>query len=150
MSLIVQEGDAVAMLRAGRITALGHQVNLRGVMGAGIAAQIREEFPIVFDIYRAAIAAENLQLGDAQPVEVLPGCWIVNLAAQRGTGWGRQTDYAALTLALGRFADFATEHDLRPGLPYGIGCGLGGGHWPTVETLIETTVPQAVLYRLAG
>ena len=147
-SLAVRQGDAIEALRSGGISALGHQVNLRGVMGAGIAAQIRRQFPAAFEVYRAAIAAGRLRLGDALPVEVAPGRWIVHLAGQQNTGRGLQTDYAALALALSRFTDFAREHQLRPGLPYGIGCGLAGGDWPTVAALIASACPDVALYRL--
>lgn len=148
MNLTVQEGDALAMLQAGRITALGHQVNLLGLMGAGIAAQVRKEFPVAYRTYREAITAGRLRLGDILPVEVQPGRWIVHLAGQQTAGLGRHTNYAALVLTLGHFKDFADEHGLIAGLPYGIGCGLGGGDWKTVATMIETTIPAVTLVRL--
>jgi O-acetyl-ADP-ribose deacetylase (regulator of RNase III) len=141
-------GDALDALASGAIQALGHQVNLRGVMGAGIAGQIRRQWPTAYACYQAAIRTRQLALGDILPVEVLPGRWVVHLAGQIGVDRGRQTDYAALAHALGALAAWAQARSCRVGLPYGLGCGLAGGDWRIVAALIARHCPAAVLYRL--
>lgn len=148
--LQIVRGDAVAALQRGDIDILGHQVNLRGVMGAGIAKQIKGALPSAFTLYREAIAEHALELGDVQFVQVGNGRWIVNIAGQEGIGWrvGPQTDYDALECAFGKLANLIAGTTLRVGLPYGIGCGLAGGDWSVVAQGIEEYLPQAVLYRL--
>ena len=147
--LHVVRGDAVAALQRGDIDILGHQVNLRGVMGAGIARQIKGVFPRAFTAYSEAIAASDLALGDVQLVQVGDSRWVANIAGQQGIGRGRrQTDYQALSAALRKLADFTEGTALRVGLPFGIGCGLAGGDWPVVSRTIEEMLPQGVLYRL--
>jgi O-acetyl-ADP-ribose deacetylase (regulator of RNase III) len=151
MAIVVREGDALAALEAGTIQALGHQVNQAGVMGAGIARQIRERWPVTLTAYRDALRRADLPLGRILPVAVAPDRWVVHLAGQEGIGSGRrQTDYPALGWALRRYAAWAATMGVTPGLPYGIGCGLAGGAWPVVEALIaEAFADQTVmLWRL--
>ena len=153
MPIRIITGDAVAALGRGGITALGHQVNLRGAMGAGIARQISQAYPVVLEPYRVAVRCGELRLGGMLPVEVRPGRWIINLAAQEGVGWHhRQTDYAALAAALRLFAGFAHDRGLLAGLPYGIGCGLAGGEWGIVLPMIEQAFAkdEVRLYRISS
>jgi O-acetyl-ADP-ribose deacetylase (regulator of RNase III) len=145
-ALTVVSGDALDLLADGTITALGHQVNARGVMGAGLARAIRNRFPRAFTAYRLAWQSRQLVLGACLPVEVAPGRFIVHLVGQDGYGRGRRhTDYAALVTALTRFDHWARAHDVTPGLPYGLGCGLAGGDWTVVQRLIATAVPEALV-----
>ncbi len=147
--LHVVRGDAVAALQRGDINILGHQVNLRGVMGAGIARQIKGVFPTAFAAYREAIAGGDLALSDVQLVQVGENRWIANMAGQQDIGRGRrQTDYQALSAALRKLANLTEGTTLRVGLPFGIGCGLAGGDWSVVSRTIEEMLPQGVLYRL--
>lgn len=152
--LRVLRGDAIAALRGRQVEVVVHQVNLAGVMGAGIALQIKRQYPDVFREYQTALERGELVLGGVQFVTVGPRQWVANLAGQRGFGLSaRQTDYAALRMGLHTVAAFArqTLHgDLgcRVGIPYGIGCGLGGGEWSVVREIIRAEIPQATLYRL--
>jgi O-acetyl-ADP-ribose deacetylase (regulator of RNase III) len=147
--LTVVSGDVLDLLADGTMTALGHQVNARGVMGAGIARAIRDRFPRAFTAYRLAWQARQLVLGACLPVEVAPGRFIVHLVGQAGYGLGRRhTDYGALVTALTRFGHWARERPVVPGLPYGLGCGLAGGDWMIVQRLIATAVPEALVVRL--
>lgn len=148
--LHIVHGNAVAALQRGDIDILGHQVNLRGVMGAGIARQIKGAFPPAFALYREAIDQHALSLGDVQLLQVGPSRWIANIAGQNGIGWrvGPQTDYAALKCAFGKLAELTEGTTLRIGLPYGIGCGLAGGDWDIVSQIIAERLPQAMLYWL--
>ena len=147
--LHIVHGDAVAALQRGDIDILGHQVNLRGVMGAGIAKQIRAAYPNVYDLYREAVQSRELGLANVQLVRVGPSRWVANIAGQTNIGLGtKQTDYGALRMALGDLAELIDGATLRVGLPYGIGCGLAGGDWGIVSRLIEEHLPQAVLFHL--
>lgn len=146
------DGDAVHALREGSIDVLGHQVNLDGVMGAGIARQIARAWPAIVPAYRHALATQALTLGRMQTFEVAPGRWIANLAGQQHPRRrGRATDYPALQAALITYADWTHAHQLRAGLPYGLGCGLAGGDWATVSALIATAfhASSVTLFRWA-
>ena len=116
---------------------VAHQVNCKGVMGAGLAYQIKTQFPDVYEVYRKAcnrVAKSSDLLGK---IQVKQG--IVNLFAQDGYGTDkRHTDYEALETCLNKLALYMTQHGMRTlALPYGLGCGLGGGNWDTVHSIIK-------------
>jgi O-acetyl-ADP-ribose deacetylase (regulator of RNase III) len=147
LSLI--DGDLIQLLRTGTIQVLAHQVNCRGVMGAGLARQIRGAYPAAYHDYRQALRSGDLQLGGARVTPVGPMRFVAHLAGQDGFGRDRRhTDYAALRSALEGLAawhrDFA---ETVIGIPYGIGCGLGGGDWAAVSQLLVESVPQAYVVR---
>jgi O-acetyl-ADP-ribose deacetylase (regulator of RNase III) len=114
---------------------IGHQVNCKGVMGSGVAKQIRNKWPIVFDeYYKFYQAYPNKQLlGKCQFVET-KDVIIANLFAQATFGYdGKQyTNYTALYDALVKLRDYAEVQKLTVALPYKIGCDRGGGDWPFV------------------
>jgi len=118
-----------------------HQVNCKGVMGAGLARQIREKHPDVFSLYQdkcLQIAAGIGGLGDVQFCCVIAeaGYLVANVFGQDGYGHGKQfTDYAALRKAFERIATGFPTYTIR--IPYLMGCGLGGGNWDEVLRIIE-------------
>lgn len=107
-----------------------HQVNCKGVMGAGLAAEIRRRNPDVYDEYRKLCLEKDREL--------LGGCLIVgNIANLFGQyGYGRErcyTDYGALQLAFESLRGYGFQ---SIAIPYGIGCGLAGGEWAQVSWII--------------
>lgn len=123
-----------------------HQVNCKGKMGSGVAKQIRERYPLAYERYRLACNRENNSsdfLGCIQPVyceddKVEGGRRIIiNMFAQDQYGYdGKQyTDYAAFEYCLEKL-----KHIVNKGgsiaMPYKIGCGLAGGDWNIVYSLI--------------
>lgn len=123
-----------------------HQVNCLGLMGSGIAKEVRERFPEVYAQYKKlCIEKRDNQkslLGRAQVVEQ-NGIYIVNLFGQLGVNslWylgGKVTDYAALTAGFSEVRKFMETHGLkRLGVPYLFGCCRGGGKWDEVSQIIE-------------
>ncbi len=136
-----------------------HQVNCQGVMGAGLAKQIKEKYPVVFWAYKAlcdedkrirmqtgqarsgllgrvqVCYKENYPIGRVEDPQV-----IVNLFAQDRYGRdGRcYTDYDALRLCLERVNQrFAGK---TVAVPYMMGCGLAGGDWSVVSRIIEESL----------
>lgn len=149
MVAIIQ-GDALDALAAREIGVLGHQVNMLGTMGGGIAWQIANRWPTVIGPYKLALRHGTLKLGIAQFVRVGEGQWIANLAGQNAHGVSRVTNYVALAAALAQYAEFLRDNDLRGGLPFGLGCGIGGGDWHVVSSLIEDAfvdVPMTIFRR---
>lgn len=111
-----------------------NKVNCRAAMGAGLARQIRDKWPVVFDEY--VKVCNPKKLGDFQVVRVAPQLYVANLFGQSSFGRDkRQTNYAALGTALFRVMKEHTDATFR--VPYGLGCGLAGGNWVTVLNLIE-------------
>lgn len=145
--LTVQQGDLLDVCKG----AIVHQVNLQGVMGAGLADQIRGKYPKVFTEYKLAIQQKQLRLGDAQFVQVGEQLWVCNAVGQNN--YGRQkgkcyTDYLALANAFSQVNAWQKRTGLPVYLPYRIGAGLAGGDWSTIERLITDNLPDAIIVTL--
>lgn len=117
-----------------------HQVNCKGVMGSGIAKQIKTVYPEVYKGYRYYCKTNLLSdiFGSALICEANNGKYIANVFGQVNYGRGeKHTDYDALRHGLEEVRDFAKENKLTIAIPYKIGCGLGGGDWNTVFDMIN-------------
>lgn len=130
-----------------------HQVNCQGVMGHGIAKQVKKKYHGVFNAYKKYCDAHadnrEAMLGEALIIDMYHGAavcdWLVNedskyianIFGQLTYGTGLRTDYTALVKGFEMVANFAQEHNLSVAIPYKIGCGLAGGDWNKVSTLIE-------------
>lgn len=126
-----------------------HQVNCKGVMGAGLAKSLRSKYPVCFESYSKYCKAGQFKLGMVQFCKVNSNLFICNLAGQQGYGTqSRQTDYDALMTCLVKLYAKSVELNLIPYLPFKLGCGLAGGDWNVVSKLIETHCPNAVIVQL--
>lgn len=133
------------------------QVNCKGVMGAGLAKQIRDKYPLVYTDYKELCDThKGSLLGHIQLVHMsgLNGRICVNMFAQEGYGRDkRYTDYDAFKNCLNALAKslncYSVEgHYHTVALPYGIGCGLAGGDWYIIKGMLEdfsTKVKQKVV-----
>ena len=133
-----------------------HQVNCQGVMGSGIARQVRIMYPNVYNEYwRFCMSNADRRkgmLGIAQFVIVAPNRYIVNLFAQEYYGRGGKcyTDYEALRQCLHRVnSNFRGQ---MVAIPYLMGCDRGGGNWDIVYKIIKETLTDCdvVLYEYNG
>lgn len=124
-----------------------HQVNCKGVMGAGLALQVRNMHPGIYSLYQdkcRQIAAGIGGLGDVQFCSALSssGYIVANVFGQDQYGRGRcYTDYDALRKAFTHIATGFPTYTVR--IPYMIGCGLAGGDWKVVSEIIEETLVAA-------
>lgn len=127
-----------------------HQTNCQGVMGSGIAKQIKDKYPEVFNAYYHYCKTRELKdvFGTALICEANDGKYIANVFGQNTFGKGLQTNYDALKSALKEVHDFAKEHKLTVAIPYKIGCGLGGGDWNIVYDIITKIFFDEVSYEI--
>lgn len=115
------------------------QVNCCGVMGSGIARQIRERYPDIFSSYKYFCDTHRI-LGQSLLGEVhyysTPEYVIANCFGQYSYGrdGSQYTDYEALKKCFLNVASFYKAK--RIGIPFQIGCGLGGGSWEIVYNMI--------------
>jgi len=106
--------------------AIGHGVNTRGLMGAGIAKQIRARYPGVYAEYKTACRTGSLTVGQAHlfhPQE--PGKPVlVNLATQDDIGARARLEWIWFSLidAGRKLSDLGIAELAIPR----IGCGIGG------------------------
>jgi O-acetyl-ADP-ribose deacetylase (regulator of RNase III) len=125
---------------------IGHQVNCKGVMGAGLALNLRNRYPNIFTEYKANPPA----LGHTQLVQVTDKLHIANIAGQDSYGVnGIHTNYEALGKALAQLNDM-NKQGLVICLPYKLGAGLAGGDWNIIKEIIESNVPSAIICKYPG
>lgn len=124
-----------------------HQTNCLGVMGAGIAKQIKTKNPEMFKRYvrfcRQFPDAHNL-LGMVQFTESDDGKQVFanmfgeysfaeSVAPYDDGGKPRHTDYDALKECFRRLHTWLVINErTNAGIPYKLGCGLAGGDWDGV------------------
>ena len=145
-----------------------HQVDCQGRMGSGIAKQIRERWPIIYEQYISgfkAIEEESINwedeldvsevlLGRLQQIKVNDTQTVVNMFAQQYYGYDgkRYTSYDAFWACLGGIKDSVPKGS-KIGFPYRIGCGLGGANWQVIETMIYAVLGKdfdVYIYMLEG
>lgn len=128
------------------------QVNCMGKMNSGIARQIREKWPVVYQNYMAkcnfshpsGYIRPELLLGDIQIV----GLWndynetkfhqsVINMYSQLNYGYDgrRYTSYDAFWTCLGEIKNFVPKGS-SIGFPKKIGCDRGGANWPVILKMI--------------
>lgn len=112
---------------------LGHGVNCRGKMGAGIATEFRRRFPEMFEAYR-----EICRTGELEPgryflwKESTP--WVLNLATQASTHGARPEFVRDALHAFARRCEAEGVTSLA--LPR-LAAGLGGLAWEEVRAILE-------------
>ena len=135
--------------------AILHQVNCQGVMGSGVAKQVRERYPKVYQAYKQTCD----RLGPREVFGLTQVCgissnnsrYIVNLFSQLNYGYGKcHTDYeklrGCLKIVNERFSGCTVA------IPYKMGCDRGGGDWEIVSKMIEETLTgcDVTLYQFDG
>lgn len=123
------------------VDVIAHQVNCMGVMGAGVARQIRDACPSAYQSYMAlcdnAPESRDKLLGSimlcSRPLDAdWPFGYVAHLFGQYGYGRypKRYTDYKALRRCFASLAINMRQMGLSSlAMPYKIGCGLAGGDW---------------------
>ena len=132
MILQYKKGDLLEAMRCGEVDHIIHGCNSLGVMGSGIAKQIREEYPDCFELYKNS----ELVLGRFSHF-LNDEASIFNLITQANfhPRTIRHVDYEALATGLNKInKQWAGSHF---GLPK-IGAGLGGGDWNVIEAIIKS------------
>ena len=120
-----------------------HQVNCQGVMGSGVARQMREKYPRVFARYKEFcdkyVDDKSFLLGLAQCVNIGDNRYAVNLFAQENFGYDGKcyTNYKALQKCLESVRNYTFFEGKTIAIPYLMGCYRGGGNWDVVYQMIE-------------
>lgn len=130
---------------------IAHQVNCRGVMGAGVARVIAKRYSGVEQAYRDHCGGiEPLSLlGTVHLAFATPVLLVANVFGQLNTGRGLQTDYTAVRDALSDLSDRLRIGPPTLNVPYMMGCGLAGGDWDTYSAILDEHWPgEVVAHRL--
>lgn len=145
--ICIVKGD---LLKA-KETYIAHQVNCCGVMGKGLALQIRYEYPEVYRRYQNYCEEHRIRdlIGRILLIPTDSGKVICNLFGQEYYGIGRRyTDVSALKRCFQKLSKIVPTYE-KIAMPYMIGCDNGGGDWETVYNLIQTEFSNhdIVLYK---
>jgi O-acetyl-ADP-ribose deacetylase (regulator of RNase III) len=124
-----------------------HVCNDAGKWGKGFVLAVSKRWKAPELAYRKAFSVSpTLTLGDVQFVPVEPRLEIANLIGQHGVARGGQRvppiRYEAIRKGLNAVAIHATERDATVHVPR-MGCGLAGGRWEDIESIIEETLDDA-------
>lgn len=114
-----------------------HQVNCMGVMGGGLAKQIREKWLVAYAEYKMCCSSECI--GTTQIVYVGENKIVANVFGQLDYGNNPHriyTNYKAVESALRQLLRYAKQKQYTIAIPYGLGCGLGNGNWDKVYNII--------------
>ena len=154
--IIYKQGD----LLLGPEKYIVHGCNAQGGMGTGIALQIKQKYPEVFDVYRSAYEEHNqLFLGDTIPAVAEDGKVVFNCITQDRYGRNKSivyVDYDAVRKCLIEVNNTIRDnnsirlnHHTEVAMPK-IGCGLANGDWAVVEAIINEVMIdcQPIVYTL--
>lgn len=137
MKIIYKKGNLVSVSEHVII----HGCNNRGIMGSGVAREIRREFPEAYEIYKNLFKHFKLELGEVIWVYDEPK-WIGNCITQDGFGKDgkKYVCYDAIRRCMREINHnyhIKKFHiDMKVAMPK-IGAGLGGGDWNIISKIIE-------------
>lgn len=115
-----------------------HGANCFCTMGKGVAKHLKYKYPQVFEADLATIKGDRRKLGTISVAEISPCFHIVNCYTQFEYGGDRiNADYKAIRESL---EEVVRRYDERWEIrTVQIGCGLAGGNWDKVESIMKNT-----------
>lgn len=128
-----------------------HGCNSLGVMGAGVAKQIRQKWPKAYQDYRDSYDSYGLPLGSIITSKQPDGKIVLNAIMQDTIGpAGVHVSYWAVANVLYTLDQISTVQKIGVVAMPAIGSGLAGGDWKVIEAIIENTARnyQPVVYEL--
>ena len=138
MEIIYKEGN----LLDAQTDVIAHQVNCKGVMGSGVAKQIKEKWPNVFKQYDYHVRMlDHNVLGDCQLVQIKENKFVANLFGQRYYGREnlRYTSYDGIYDALVKLQVYMNTRDCKSiAIPYKMSSDRGGADWNVILAMIES------------
>lgn len=132
-----------------------HQANCFHTMGGGIAKQIKERYPSSYEADLKTPYGDIKKLGTFSSLPDDALSWgefrIYNCYSQYTFGGKVDTNYEAVEQCFNAIKEHILNIDIQRvsspdmqetgfvyklGIPYGYGCGLAGGDWNIVESII--------------
>ena len=137
-------GNMFENLPAGRIF-LAHGCNAQGVMGSGVAKELRDRYPWAYNTYRRVYEERGLELGEViTAVSKDKNTVIFNCITQKyyGRDGCRYANYGAIESCMCdiniKMRDAPSLYPKVVRMPF-IGCSLGGADWNIVSEIINRT-----------
>lgn len=118
---------------------IAHCVNAQGKMGSGVAKTIRETYPKAYEDYMEVYNSTGLKLGKVICSVNKPHSILHIIGQNRyGHDGALYIDYLALRRGI---KTINKNVQSRIAFPL-IGCGLAGGNWDIVSSIIEEELTQ--------
>jgi O-acetyl-ADP-ribose deacetylase (regulator of RNase III) len=135
------KGDLIHLAQEGQFDLIIHGCNCFCTMGAGIAKQIRSQFPQAWEADLATQSGDRSKLGSYSKacINTPSGrLHVINAYTQyHYSGDGVLVDYDAVTKV---FTALKNQfHGQRMGYPQ-IGAGLAGGDWKIISEIIDSAL----------
>jgi len=128
-----------------------HGCNAQGVMGSGVAKQLRALYPEIYtqyvrDIYSWGRPSSNA-LGHTSRCQVSDDLWIHSGITQNyyGKDGSMYITYGAIDDVIANALSDANYYELEVHIPYMIGAGLGGGNLDEITKIIQN---QSKMYEI--
>lgn len=120
-----------------------HAVNCRGRMDAGIAKELREKYPKIYQDYIYFLKTENDlpsdALGKISITTIDTNLVVASLFTQLGVSKvGRSTDYEALAKSLEVLNQYSVGMNKKIYVPEKMSCVNGGADWRIVKAMLDT------------
>lgn len=158
MAITYMTGDIVELTKNGIFNVLVHGCNCGQVMGSGVAKQIRDAWPNVWEADCSfGELGDPLKLGfysqayvhvkaDPDAFGATNNVAVVNAYIQYDYGYvegARYVEYCAVANVFNRLASHYRKVAASPviGLPR-IGCGRAGGDWNCILRIIDAAMPE--------
>lgn len=119
-----------------------HQCNCQGVMGTGVAAEVKSRYPHVFADYRKDYEDGKLSLGYVCFSNATDTTVIANMCGQDKYGYdgSKYTNYDKLQMCFDEVVKYAYKYNCQKiAFPYLMSCHRGGGDWNIVYEMIKNT-----------
>ncbi len=114
-------------------------INCKGIMGAGLAAFYRDEFPEMHEDYKQRCKREEILMG--QPYLYKKSTpWILNFPTKNH--WKDRSKLTDIEQGLQYFVEHAKEWDIQSIAFPALGCGLGKLAWNKVYPLMRKYLQQ--------
>lgn len=139
-------GDAVKLLKEGEFDILIHGCNCLGIMGTGIAGQLKRNFP---SILKADLQFKPETIGKKERLGLYSfrrltrsngtHFHVINAYTQLGVARGsglRVADYKAIAKVFAAINEQYKEQKFKIAIP-AIGAGLANGNWEEIASIIN-------------
>lgn len=131
------KGDLIKLAKRGDFDVIVHGCNCFCTMGAGIASQIRKEFPEAYEADCQTVSGDIDKLGTFSNALIDPSgivrFFVVNAYTQYYPG--ANADYGAIRKVF-RCIKRSQLSTMRIGYPR-IGAGIAGGDWENISKIID-------------
>lgn len=129
---------------------IAHQVNCQGVMGSGVAFQVKQKFPNAYKEYLYLIDKHKKELpkllGTSQVCSLENDKHIINMYAQYNYGTNRRfTNYDAFYNCINTINHVLPNKE-PIAMPYLIGCVRGGADWDIIRLMLEKVFTNRDVY----